>query len=213
MIQETLSLKQAAELAGVSKVTLWRLVTKGEVEATQDEKGRYLIRRETFLKWRETLQETLQETIQETAREAEKRFSNDRETMHEAPVKHTETAYETVEMVPADLHRMALENIRQALENARRAEERAERAERQMKALGGQLIQYQQVLQERAESLFEKEARVKQAELLERENAERLSLYEQEKQQWALEVETAKSRVNWLEKRVPKWVRGLFGAG
>lgn len=205
MIQETLTLKEAAELASVSKVTLWRLVTKGELEALQDEKGRYRVPREAFQKWLATFRETMQET--------EKRFRNDAETVTESAVTYRETACETVEVVPADLHRVALESLRHALEGARRAEQRAERAERQMQALSGQLVQYQQVLEERAESLFEKEALLKQTELLEAENAQRLSFYEQEKLQWMQELETTRSRVNWLEKRVPKWVRGLFGAG
>lgn len=218
MIQYRFTLKEAAELAGVSKVTLWRLVQKGELEASLDDRGRYTLERETVMKYRATLQRNEPELT--------KRFGNEPET---SPVKSNasesepeivesrfgkapETGYETVEMVPAELHRIALESARHALESSRRAEDRADRAERQMEALSGQLIQYQHALQERAESLAEKEALAKQAELLANENAQRLSLYEQEKQQWMLELETAKSRINWLEKKVPRWVRGLFGA-
>lgn len=225
MIQEKINLKEAAALAGVSKVTLWRLIQKGELEASQDEKKRYSIQRETFLRWCETFQPPGPAT--------EKRFMAEDETLPDADetpgnVSHrcSETPetpemdedrftrdFETVEMVPAELHRLALESVRHALESARRAEARAERAERQMEALGGQLVQYQQALQERAESLIEKEAIAKQAEFLAQENAQRLSRYEEEQLQWAQELETTRSRVHWLEKRVPRWVRGLFGAG
>jgi len=207
-----LSLKEAAALAGVSKVTLWRLVSRGVIEASLDDKKRYAIDREVFQKWKESLPETSQETDSEsnagtfnvkieTPGEAQKRFSG-----------QLEMRAETVEMVPGDLHKLALETARNALECMRNAEDRAARAERQMESLSGQLIKYQNVLNEKAESLIEKEAYVKQAEMLASENEARLSLYEQEKHQWLSELETAKNRVNWLEKRVPRWVRGLFGA-
>jgi len=217
-----LSLKDAATLAGVSKVTLWRLVQRGELEASIDgtgTKNRYEIEEETFLKWLET--------FRRNGNGSEKRFKPSSETdedvsqvVSETPIdsmKHffqqTETVCETVEMVSADLHRLALDMAKQALENTRKAEERAERAERQLNALSGQLIQYQQVLEERTQSLQEKESLAKRAELLAQENATQLSIYEQEKQQWLDELEISKQRVNWLEKRVPRWVRGLFGAG
>lgn len=222
MIQEQFTLKEAAELAGVSKVTVWRLVQKGELAATQDDKGRYTLERETVLKYRETLHGSegdsakrfgrQVETPEETGPSASDTASNVTETFPERFTRSPETTYETVEMVPSDLHRLALESAHHALESTRRAEERADRAERQMEALSGQLIQYQRALQERAESLAEKEAIAKQAELLAEENAQKLSIYEQEKQQWTLELETAKSRINWLERKVPRWVRGLFGA-
>jgi hypothetical protein len=214
-----LSLKDAAARAGVSKVTLWRLVQRGALEAELDDSGsksRYQIDEETFQKWLETFRpyeverfseepETLGNVSGdpvETTVETEKRF-----------FQRTETVCETVEMVSAELHRLALETARQALESARKGEERAERAERQLTSLSGQLIQYQQVLQERAESLQEKEALAQQAQLLAQENELKLQRYEQEKLQMLEELETTRSRVNWLEKRVPRWVRGLFGAG
>lgn len=225
MIQSQFTLKEAAELAGVSKVTLWRLVQKGELAASQDEKGRYTLERETVLKYQETVQRNASEQAQrfanrpvtpEPPQETPETSGNVSTTETETPQFHfsntSGTVYETVEMVPADLHRLALESARHALESSRRAEDRADRAERQMEALSGQLIQYQRALQERAESLAEKEAIAKQAELLAEENAQKLSLYEQEKQQWALELETTKTKINWLEKKVPRWVRGLFGA-
>lgn len=225
MIQAQFTLKEAAELAGVSKVTLWRLVQKGELEASQDDKGRYTLERETVMKYRETLQRNTPNSAQ--------RFNGQPETPESFPAPNetasnvsqpepetiqprsssvSEAVYETVEMVSAELHRLALESARHALESSRRAEDRADRAERQMEILSGQLIQYQRALQERAESLAEKEAIAKQAVLLAEENAQRLSLYEQEKHQWLLELETTKTKINWLEKKVPRWVRGLFGA-
>lgn len=218
MIQSQFTLKEAAELAGVSKVTLWRLVQKGELEASLDDRGRYTLERETVLKYRATLQRNEPDHAKRFTSEPEAPFPQGNvseaapEIIENRFSNASETPYETVEMIPAELHRIALESARHALESSRRAEDRADRAERQMEALSGQLIQYQHALQERAESLAEKEALAKQAELLAEENSQRLSLYEQEKQQWMLELETAKSRINWLERKVPRWVRGLFGA-
>lgn len=50
------------------------------------------------------------------------------------------------------------------------------------------------------------------AELAE-ENRRRQELWEAEKEQLVAELRTHQERVSWLEKRVPRWVRGLFGAG
>jgi len=44
------------------------------------------------------------------------------------------------------------------------------------------------------------------------ENRRHQELWEAEKEQLLSELRTHKERVNWLEKRVPRWVRGLFGA-
>lgn len=49
------------------------------------------------------------------------------------------------------------------------------------------------------------------AELAE-ENRQRQELWEAEKQQLVAELRIHQERVNWLEKRVPRWVRGFFGA-
>lgn len=49
------------------------------------------------------------------------------------------------------------------------------------------------------------------AELAE-ENRRRQELWEAEKERLISEIRTSQERVNWLEKRVPRWVRGLFGA-
>lgn len=49
------------------------------------------------------------------------------------------------------------------------------------------------------------------AELAE-ENRRRQELWEAEKEQLISEIRSSQERVNWLEKRVPRWVRGLFGA-
>ena len=49
------------------------------------------------------------------------------------------------------------------------------------------------------------------AELAE-ENRRCQERWEAEKEQLLSEIRMSQERVNWLEKRVPRWVRGLFGA-
>jgi len=105
-------------------------------------------------------------------------------------------------------------------------------AERSKIALEVQLNQYQRVLSENAESLAEERAlrlswqarseelkslveapSVSEAEEeLRRYNESQRLLWESEKAELLQSVEAHKRRVEWLEKRVPRWVRGLFGA-
>ena len=51
-----------------------------------------------------------------------------------------------------------------------------------------------------------------QSRLLADENARRLSEFEAEKGELTLKLREATGRVDWLEKRVPGWVRKMFGA-
>lgn len=87
-----------------------------------------------------------------------------------------------------------------------------ERAQLQVEAMRYELNNTRRVLTEQAESLAEKEARAREAELLREENQKNQALWEAEKAQLVSEVTHHRERVNWLEKRVPGWVRGLFGA-
>lgn len=112
-------------------------------------------------------------------------------------------------------------------------------AERSKVGLEAQLSQYQRVLSEQAESLAEeralrltlesrsqgqlspaqsaesfaeREVQARQADLLREENLRNQELWQAEKAQLMGELTYHQERVNWLEKRVPRWVRGLFGA-
>ena len=195
--QDELSLKQAAELVGISKATLWRAVHRGEVAALQDDKGHYRLSLEALSKWRETFQGNTQTSSRNVS---------------DAPGESFHAGSpETIHLVSSDLHRVALETTRQALESARRAEERAERAERLQMVLQGQLIQHQSILGERAESLLEVEARARQAELLAIENEQRLVEFTAERETLERELQSTRKRINWLEQRIPRWVRRCFG--
>ena len=223
MNQDYLSLKEAAVIAKVSKVTLWRSVQKGDLVAIMDEKNRYMLERETLQKWCETFQGETAKRFTKTSETTEiprETFHEEDETecnASEEPPETTETfhgkVYETVEMVSADLHLVALETTRHALESARRAEERAERTDRRLEALTGAVSQYQMVLGERAESLAEKDAMVLAAQALAEENARKLEEFEAEKAALVERLKMSENRVDWLEKRVPRWVRSLFRAG
>ncbi len=96
---------------------------------------------------------------------------------------------------------------------------RMEQTERVRVTLEVQLGQYQRALAENAESLLEANALRQSAELrlqdeerLLRDNLRNQELWAQEKDQLKAELELKSRRVDWLEKRLPRWVRGLFGA-
>lgn len=212
-MDQFMTLREAADLVGVSRPTLFRAVQRGEL----------VVRTETIGKTKKIL----------VSGESVKAWACSRE-QDEQPVEQVfeqpEQRSEQLEQVPVMAHLEIVRLLEDTQVRLLDATERAHRAERQADLMRLELLATRNCLTEQAESIFEKAARVKQHEEmllesqaqkdawereraeLERENQERLSLYEQEKQQWMLEVETTKSRVNWLEKRVPRWVRGLFGA-
>lgn len=143
-------------------------------------------------------------------------------------------------LVALELARTQLEKAQLWLDEERQralmAQQLVLQAERSKVALESQLSQYQRVLSEQAESLaeeralrltFESRSQVQlslaesvdgsaekeeaQARLRE-ENLRNQELWQAEKAQLMSELAHHQQRVNWLEKRVPRWVRGLFGA-
>lgn len=110
--------------------------------------------------------------------------------------------------------------LMKALEMLQEQGEEVRRLERQGVALQYELSSYRRALAESAESLAERDALRKQieseslrAESLALENAKLREIFEAEKASLTEEVRLSKSRVDWLEKRVPRWVRSLFRAG
>ena len=110
--------------------------------------------------------------------------------------------------------------LMKALEMLQEQSEEVRRLERQGVALQYELSSYRRALAESAESLAERDALRKQieseslrAESLTLENAKLREIFEAEKASLTEEVRLSKSRVDWLEKRVPRWVRSLFRAG
>lgn len=215
-----ISLREAADLAGVSRPTLFRAVQRGELPVRTETAGKtkkLLVSREDVQVWScsRTPHEQLEQPDEQSG----------------------EQTAEQDEQVPLLAHLDLVRLLESTQLRLLEATERAHRAERQADVVRMELLATRNCLTEHAESIHEKEAlirqheelraqnrelqeqwereraeRAKQLVELEAENADRLRLYEQEKKQWLLELETSKTRVNWLEKRVPGWVRGLFGA-
>lgn len=138
--------------------------------------------------------------------------------------------------VPLEAHLASMELAREQLERAQRlleaerkrsdeSERLALQAERGRMALEFQLGQYQRALGEQADSLIEERAARLQAQALAdsresdevrtlaEENARQLQEFEQEKAALTERLKMSENRVDWLEKRVPRWVRSLFRAG
>ena len=222
-----LTLRDAADLVGVSRPTLFRAVQRGELPVKTEFSGKtkkILVSKEDVQAWacsREQGEQADEQGFEQPGEQREQAREQD-EQLEQVPL-----------LAHLDLVRL-LESTQLRLLDAT---ERAHRAERQADVVRMELMATRNCLTEQAQSIHEKEAGLRQNEELlsqnsqlqeqwDRERAERerqlaelaaenearLSLYEQEKQQWALELETSKTRVNWLEKRVPRWVRGLFGA-
>lgn len=118
----------------------------------------------------------------------------------------------TTEMALAGL-RMAQEQAGFVLDQLRVAQDSRDRAERQLELMRGEYRQAQLALTESAESLNQREALWRQSEAeLRQHNEQKMALWEAEKAEMLKDLETSRKRVDWLEKRVPRWVRGLFGA-
>lgn len=145
-----------------------------------------------------------------------------------------------VSTVPLQAHLSALQFAKEQLERTQQwldeerqraqiAQQLVLQAERSKVALESQLSQYQRVLSEHAESLAEERAlrltlqarseeatvsldESRQAELLREENLRSKEIWEAEKAQLMGEISHHRDRVSWLEKKVPRWVRGMFGA-
>lgn len=108
--------------------------------------------------------------------------------------------------------RTAQQQTAEVLTHLRGTQEAKERAERQLDVLRSDYRQAQLSLAESAESLMEKEAHARHADILRQENLRNQELWQAEKAQLISELSHHQERVNWLEKRVPRWVRGIFGA-
>ena len=225
-----ITLREAADLVGVSRPTLFRAVQRGELAVRTETVGKtkkILVSREDVQAWScsRSPHEQLEQPDEQGAEQG-----------GEQPEQAREQG-EQLEQVPLLAHLDLVRLLESTQLRLLDATERAHRAERQADVVRMELLATRNCLTEHAESIHEKEAslrhyeelraqnrqlqeqwdrdradRERQLAELEAENVARLSLYEQEKQQWALELETSKTRVNWLEKRVPRWVRGLFGA-
>jgi excisionase family DNA binding protein len=216
--EKSFTLSQAAEILGISIPTIRRLVSTGRLKAEKQLVGDRLC-------WR-----VHKEEVVRFQSERKDQVGEHREQRKARRVNDERVSEQGAELVPLVAHLDLVRVLEETQLRLLDVTERAHRAERQSDLMRMELMATRNCLTEQAESLFEKQAIVKQKEeilnesqrkqseweqervKLEAENAARLIEFEQEKQQWISELETAKSRVNWMEQRVPRWVRSLFKA-
>lgn len=214
---ELLPLKEAAMVAGVSRPTLFRAVQKGELPAQsepgQNGKLRYLLSRHEVENWSRLRRETelphvhrqgtteQREPILDAQWELVEQEDEQEEPTTNASERSPERLneeYEPTMNIPVSVHLHLVNELR--------------RMERESLSLAVELSRHRLALAENAESIVEREARARQAEAIAEQNAEQLAQFELERAELTERMKTMETRVNWLEKRVPRWVRAMFGA-
>lgn len=238
---ELLTFTEAAAFAGVSSKTIHKHVKQGKLAYVETPLGKR-IERERLLPYRNLLGTNGNDWEESALPEMEQEgtVGSDRDPLLESEweqVTPGDTARERegtpVSTVPLQAHLSALEFAKEQLERtqtwldeerqrAQMAQQLVLQAERSKVVLESQLAQYQRVLSEHAESLAEERALrltfqarsgvSPEADGLREENLRNQELWQAEKAQLVSELVHHQERVNWLEKRVPRWVRGLFGA-
>ena len=212
-----ISLREAADLAGVSRPTLFRAVQRGELLIKTENSGksrRILVSRESLSAWTCSREQPSVQPSEQT------------EQMNEQPEQQ-----QISELVPLIAHLDLVRVLEETQLRLLDVTERAHRAERQGDLMRMELMATRNCLTEQADSLFEKQATMKQKEeileesrrqqadweqeraKLEEENEARLAAFEQEKADLVERLKMSESRVSWMEQRVPRWVRSLFRAG
>ena len=196
-----LGLKEAANVAGVSRDTLRRAIQRGELPAllvTGKTGPQFEVDQadvEVWVQKRATAYPQWQEDEQVT------------QVQHSDPGQAAQGQNEAGETVGSQLS-LRLANLEDSHRDQSMALVRL--------AIQQDLFQSVQKWKDRAGSSKAKVSKLRKqladlSELAE-ENRRRQELWEAEKEQLISEIRTSQERVNWLEKRVPRWVRGLFGA-
>lgn len=192
-----LGLKEAANLAGVSRDTLRRAIQRGELPAllvtgkTGPQFEVDLADVEVWLQKRATVypqweDEQVTQAQQEELVDAQVQVQSEGASELSLRLSSLEDSHRDQSLA---LVRLAIQQ--DLLQSVQRWKERAGSSKAKVRKLRKQLAEV--------------------AELAE-ENRRRQELWEAEKEQLMAEIRTRQERVNWLEKRVPRWVRGLFGA-
>lgn len=198
-----MSLEEFAEKCGKSTRQVRRYIADGLIQAFRGKHG-YTIPLEEISKLGTLLG-------QPSGRRADTTLAEER-TRGASADRTVSADMSTTEMALAGL-RTAQEQTAQVLEQLRTAQDLRERAERQLDLVRGEYRQAQLALTESAESLNQREAHWRQSEAeLKLHNEQQMAMWEAEKAEMLKDLDTASRRVQWLEKRVPRWVRGLFGA-
>lgn len=197
-----LGLKEAASVAGVSRDTLRRAIQRGELPAllvTGKTGPQFEVDQADVEVWAQK-RATAYPQWQEDEQAAQGQHEEPAQTEPQATQAQQEPGGEQLSLRLANLedsHRdQSLALVRLAIQQ--------------------DLFQSVQKWKDRAGSSKAKVSKLRKqlaevAELAE-ENRRRQELWEAEKEQLISEIRSSQERVNWLEKRVPRWVRGLFGA-
>ncbi len=198
-----ISLEEFAEKCGKSPRQVRRYIADGLIQAFRGKHG-FTIPLEEMSK--------LGSLGRNSDRSADTNMSEERTEGPSAGRTMSADMMTATEMALAGL-RTAQEQTAQVLEQLRVAQDLRERSERQLELMRGEYRQAQLALTETAESLSQREAQWRQSEAeLRVHNEQQMALWEAEKAEILKDLETSRKRVHWLEKRVPRWVRGLFGA-
>lgn len=223
--RDFVTLKQGAELTGMSRPTLFRAVQRGELTQRREQvnhQERILVSLQELLSWAQAREQA--PLFRELGTEQREQPGEQPEPSREQAGEQTELVSE---QVPLEAYLATLKLLEDTQDRYLEVQDRAHRAERQLDRLGWELVSYRQALTEHAESLAEREARARQAELAlqevrekdeharlqQEESLRQLAAEASEKEHLAEQLRLAKARVDWLEQRVPRWVRKMFRAG
>ena len=232
-----LTFTEAAAFAGVSVKTIHKHVKLGKIETVDSPFGRriaesVLIPYRDFLGARGNTQEPLSDTEQKQSLPTET-IQEQLGTPERNQVRAEENDRERERSVPLEAHLAALafaeRRILEAQSQLDKERDKAALAMRMQLALEMTLRQHQTVLGEQAESLAEERARRLQSEArlecvpevsvaderdqLEEENRRLQEQFEADRAELTEKLRLAQSKVEWMEQRVPRWVRKLFRAG
>lgn len=200
-----LGLKEAASVAGVSRDTLRRAIQRGELPAllaTGKTGPQFEVDQADVEVWAQK-RATAYPQWQEDEQAAQAQQEEPAQGAQGAQGQHSESD----ETVGGEMS-LRLANLEDSHRDQSLALVRL--------AIQQDLFQSVQKWKDRAGSSKAKVSKLRKqlaevAELAE-ENRRRQELWEAEKEQLISEIRSSQERVNWLEKRVPRWVRGLFGA-
>ncbi len=236
--ERMIDLKSAAISAGVHRTTIFRAMQQGKVQGHRvqfgSQKSQFFLEKDSFEKWlgeRSDYAHTSPSEVhaQPFAHDPMYKEANAQPRAHSAhrdaqTVVQDQSVHTTLQQLSQALSE-ALRQSEDARLDCKQAWEESRRLERQLLAAQFEISKYQNALTERAESFseiscakLELEKKVEtiqddhQSKLAE-ENARQLQEFEQEKAALVERLKMSENRVDWLEKRVPRWVRSLFRAG
>jgi DNA repair exonuclease SbcCD ATPase subunit len=216
-LEEMIDLRTAAEVAKVHRTTIFRALQQGKVQGERiqvgGQKAVFYLHRASFENW----------LVERAQIDAQLHSVHAQGCAHRS-VHDCADAQEPVHIGLIELMKTLQQQFEEERSRVERERLRAEMAERSRLELELRLRQYQTALSEQAETLMEERTmrKVTEAQIetqrpdfekLAEENLRLKEQFELEKSALTEKLKTSQSRVEWLEKRVPRWVRSIFRAG